>query len=111
MIDHAIAALADYGVRTGLIEPADRVWAVNRLLEVMGLNDYQEPEESIGEEPLENILKVLLDDAVARGVIQDDVTSRDLFDTKLMGVLTPRPSQVQEHFHNLYSQSPWIATE
>ena len=111
MIDHAIAALADYGVRTGLIEPADRVWAVNRLLEVMGLNDYQEPEESIGEEPLENILKVLLDDAVARGVIQDDVTSPDLFDTKLMGVLTPRPSQVQEHFHNLYSQSPWMATE
>ena len=43
MIDHAIAALADYGVRTGLIEPADRVWAVNRLLEVMGLNDYQDP--------------------------------------------------------------------
>lgn len=43
MIDHAIAALADYGVRTGLIEPADRVWAVNRLLEVMELSDYQEP--------------------------------------------------------------------
>ena len=111
MIDHAIAALADYGARTGLIEPADRVWAVNRLLEVMELSDYQEPAEPSGEEPLEEILKALLDDAAARNVIENNVTSRDLFDTKLMGVLTPRPSQVQAMFHNLYAQSPWMATE
>ena len=111
MIDHAIAALADYGVRTGLIEPADRVWAVNRLLEVMGLSDYQEPAEPVREMALEDILRELLDDAAARGVIEDNITSRDLFDTKLMGVLTPRPSQVQARFHSLYAESPWMATE
>ena len=111
MIDHAIAALADYGVRTGLIDPSDRVWAVNQLLAVMELSDYQEPAEPVGEEPLEEILKTLLDDAAARGVIADDITSRDLFDTKLMGVLTPRPAYVQATFHHLYSQSPWMATE
>lgn len=70
MIDHAIAALADYGVRTGLIEPADRVWAVNRLLEVMELSDYQEPAEPSGEEPLEEILKALLDDAAAGALLR-----------------------------------------
>ena len=110
-INYAIAALADYGVRTGLIEPADRVWAVNRLLETMALSDYQEPAEPVGEPPLEEILRALLDDAAARGVIENDVTSRDLFDTRLMGVLTPRPSQVQEHFRELYAGSPLAATE
>ena len=56
MIDHAIAALADYGVRTGLIDPSDRVWAVNQLRAVMELSDYQEPAEPVGEEPLEEMM-------------------------------------------------------
>ena len=110
MIDHAIAALADYGVRTGLIEPADRVWAVNRLLEVMGLSDYQEPAEPVREMALEDILRELLDDAAARGVIEDNITSRDLFDTKLMNCLVPRPAQIQDAFWKKYEKSPEDAT-
>ena len=68
MIDHAIAALADYGVRTGLIEPADRTWAINSLLDVLQLQEYIEPEEKV-ELPLEEILRNLLDFSVQRRVI------------------------------------------
>ena len=36
---------------------------------------------------------------------------RDLFDTMLMGILTPRPSQVISAFKEKYQQSPETATE
>ena len=110
MIDTYIAALADYGVRTGLIEPADRTWAINTLLSVLELQEYIEPEEK-AELPLEEILRNLLDFSVQRRVIEGDITSRDLFDTKLMGVLTPRPSQVIAAFRERYARSPKEATD
>ena len=83
-ISYYIAALADYGVRTGLIEAADRAWAVNGLLQAMELQEYQEPEQ-VPDLPLEEILAALVEFSVKRGVTEGDVTSRDLFDTRLMG--------------------------
>ena len=111
MIDREIAALADYAVEKGLIDGLDRTWAVNQLLQVLELNDYTDPEEKPAREPLEAVLGRILDDAAARGIIGDDVTSRDLFDTKLMGVLTPRPAQVVGQFRALYAQAPRKATD
>ena len=110
MRDQAIKDLVGYAVRTGLIEESDRTWAVNALLEAMQLDSWEEPQEA-QERPLEDILRVLLDDAAARGLIQDDVTSRDLFDTELMGRLTPRPSQVIQDFFRRYQASPKEATD
>ena len=104
------AALADYAVARGLIEPADRTWAVNALLAAMGLEDYEEPEIRRTEN-LEEVLGVLTESAAARGIIQGDITSRDLFDTGLMGILTPRPSQVIGTFREKYAQSPQAATD
>jgi len=110
MRDQAIKDLVGYAVRTGLIEESDRTWAVNALLEAMRLDSWEEPQEA-QERPLEDILRVLLDDAAARGLIHDDVTSRDLFDTALMGRLTPRPSQVIQAFFQRYQASPKEATD
>ena len=90
MINKRIAQLINYGITRGLIEPEE-------------LPGY--------EAPLEEILKDLLDDAEARGVIPGGVTSRDLMDTKLMAFLTPRPSQVIEKFWDQYRISPQMATE
>lgn len=86
----AIKDLVGYALRTGLIDEYDRPWAVNELLKAMGMDAWEEPAET-HERPLEDILKELLDDAAARGRIEDDTTNRDLFDTELMGRLTPRP--------------------
>lgn len=110
MRDQAIKDLVGYAVRTGLIEESDRTWAVNALLEAMRLDSWEEPQEA-QERPLEDILRELLDDAAARGLIHDDVTSRDLFDTELMGRLTPRPSQVIQAFFQRYQASPKEATD
>ena len=110
MRDQAIKDLVGYAVRTGLIEESDRTWAVNALLEAMRLDNWEEPQEA-RERPLEDILRELLDDAAARGLIHDDVTSRDLFDTELMGRLTPRPSQVIQDFFRRYQASPKEATD
>ena len=110
MRDQAIKDLVGYAVRTGLIEESDRTWAVNTLLEAMRLDNWEEP-QAAQERPLEDILRELLDDAAARGLIHDDVTSRDLFDTELMGRLTPRPSQVIQDFFRRYQASPKEATD
>ena len=92
------------------MEPADRTWAVNTLLAAMRLEDYAEPEIRCAGE-LEEILSALTESAVRRGIIQGDITSRDLFDTGLMGILTPRPSQVIGTFQEKYAQSPQAATD
>ncbi len=109
MIEHAIADLGAYAVRTGLIQEEDRVWACNGLLEELGLSGWDAPEGR--ERPLEEILQDILDWAVEHGRIQDGTTSRDLFDTKLMGRLMPRPSQVTKTFWEKYACGPEAATD
>ena len=109
MIDQAIADLVQYALDTGLVEEADRVWAVNGLLEDLGLSDWEEVPGRV--RPLEEILGEILDWAVAQGRIEDGTTSRDLFDTKLMGRLTPRPAQVRAAFAERYACSPEEATD
>ena len=103
MIDQAIADLIAYGVKADLIEPADRTWAANAILERMQLDSYAPPAQT-RERPIHEILRELTDDAVARGLLEDDQTLRDLFDTGLMGCLTPRPSQVRAAFKEKYAQ-------
>ncbi len=113
MVDREIQALVAYALDTGLIEPCERLWAVNALLEALGLDSYTEP-ETPAERPVDlpAVLGALMDDAHARGVLQEDsVVYRDLFDTKLMGVLTPRPAQVIGKFRALCAESPEKATD
>ena len=104
-----LTALVNYGLSKGLIEPCDQTYITNQLLMTMGLDSF-EPEEAPAME-LEDILAGLLDDAVARGVCADNITARDLFDTKLMGVLTPLPREVRAKFAALYAEGPQKATD
>ena len=105
-----ITALADYGVRTGLIEEADRTWAVNALLAALELDAYEERTVT-GQPALTEILDSLLNYACANGLCQDSVVYRDLFDTKLMGLLTSRHSAVIRRFWVLYAETPKAATD
>ena len=110
MCYQAIEDLLGYALRTGLIEECDRTWASNALLQAMKLESWEGP-QTARERPLEDILKELLDGAAARGVIQNEITSRDLFDTELMGMLTPRPAQVISEFRRRYQADPKEATD
>ena len=113
MIDEAVDKLAYYAQRTGLVDPCERIWAVNAILEALKLDSYTQPTGSPeGEIDLPAVLEELMDDAHARGVLpEDSVVYRDLFDTMLMGRLTPRPAQVIERFRALYAESPERATD
>jgi len=106
----AITKLVNYAVKNGLITEADRVYTVNRLLECLGLDEYEEPAE-VTAEPLYDILKAITDYAVEQGLTEDSVVYRDLFDTKIMGLLMPRPSEVIAHFDCLYQEDPKAATD
>lgn len=110
MTDKLIAALVGYGERTGLVSPEDRIYTVNRLLEVMEKDDFTPP-DSVPEMELPEILTGLLDICCEKGLCEDSVTYRDLFDTKLMGCLTPPPSEVKRRFDGEYAKSPEAATE
>ena len=107
----AIRNLVQYGVNTGLLQESDRIYATNQILEVLGLDEYEEPQGACREISLEETLDALLDYAHETGVLKEDgVVYRDLFDTKLMNCLTPRPSEVIGHFWKLYEESPEAAT-
>jgi UDPglucose--hexose-1-phosphate uridylyltransferase len=112
MIDRAVSQLATYALRAGLIEACEFTWAINTILDVLKLDSYTDPGETWGEIKLADVLETLLDDAHARGVLaENSVVYRDLFDTELMGRLTPRPAQVIAQFQSLYAQSPQKATD
>ncbi len=111
MIDTNIRQLVAYAIDRDLIDPRDSRWAVNRLLEVLQMDAIADGEIPTEIPPLEEILAPMLDDAAARGLIENSTTSRDLFDTKLMGALTPPPSQVIDKFQSLYAESPEKATD
>ena len=112
MIDHAVSKLVTYALRTGLIEACESVWAANTILDVLKLDSYTDPGQEWGEIDLAAVLDELMDDAYARGVLaENSVVYRDLFDTELMGRLTPRPAQVIGTFEALRAESPRKATD
>lgn len=111
MIDLSIKKLVNYGLSKGFFKESDVMFITNRILEALQLDSYEEPNCEIPEDSLEQILKELCDFAVEKGLIEDSVVFRDLFDTRLMGLMLPRPSEVTERFQNEYKKSPKAATE
>ena len=111
MIDKSIRKLVCYGKEKNLFDLRDEIYVTNRVLEVLNLDSF-DCEEDFTNIDLEETLKELLDFAVEKGLIEDDITSRDLFDTKLMGALMPRPSEVTNKFYDIYNnKSPKEATD
>ena len=112
MLYENIRHLVDYGIRTGLTPECERIYTTNLLLDLFHEDNYEEPEAvAYGSTDLETILANLLNIAVERGIIEDNVVYRDLFDTKLMNCLLPRPAQVQAVFWEKYAISPEKATD
>lgn len=111
MIHQAIQQLVLYGIRTGLTPSEERIYTTNLILDVLNLDSYAEPEEPSEPWQLETILEKLLTYAVSHGLAEDNTVSRDLFDTKLMNCLMPRPAQVQKTFWEKYDSSPKVATD
>lgn len=112
MITENITQLVRYGVSCGLVDKADIIYTTNKLLELFGLEEYDgefaaEDFELVNPEefPLEELLKEMLDYAVANGLMEDDtIVYRDLFDTKIMGCMVPRPSDIIYTFKKLYNE-------
>lgn len=112
MVYDAIKGLVEYGLKTGLIGEPDRIYVTNQILDVMKMDEYEEPEGPTEPQNLETILKELMDAACQTGVMpEDSITYRDLFDTRLMNCLMPRPSEVIDAFWKHYNNSPVEATD
>ena len=98
MMNDAIKQLVDYALANELIHPDDEIYARNQILMVLELDEYEAPEAAPAR-PVHELLDELTEDAVRRGVCDDNAVARELFDTKLMGCLTPRPSEVRWRFN------------
>lgn len=111
MICENVQKLIDYALKSSLIT-ADDVYVVrNQLMEALKLSDWQETEAECGGDSIDDILAPLIGYACENGIIADTANSRDLFDTKLMGILTPMPREMIAEFHRLYEASPVQATD
>ena len=117
-----IRELTDYGVRSRLINDDDVIYTVNRLLELFKIDEYaptspgaeRNPDDAAagtGTRPLHAILDDMLGYAAKHGLTEDTVTGRDLFDTKIMGLITPPPSVVRSRFREAFESSPREATD
>ena len=111
MIYEAIKKLVTYGLETGLVPAEEKIYTTNLILDVLNLSDYEEPAEEYTNVELEPVLAEMLDYAVANELIEDSITYKDLFDTRIMNCLMPRPSQVIKTFNDKYAQSPKEATD
>ena len=110
MIYGIIDLLVDYALKTGLIGENERIYTRNRILDVLREDSYEQ-EQSPGEKSLPEILKILTDHAVSKKLCSDTTESRDIFDTRLMNCLTPRPAEVERIFREHYSRSPRLSTD
>lgn len=104
-----IDALVSYATKHGLTQPEDHDVARNKLLDLLQL-DHCPPSEEPQPEALEKILKGLLDYACGQGLCQDHAAARDLFDSRLMGALTPFPREILAGFRVRYAEDPASAT-
>lgn len=112
MIETWITQLVNYGLETGLVEKEDKVYTTNRLLELFELDDYEEQESVEKVESLAELLSNMMDYAYEKGIMKENsIVYRDLFDTKIMGLLTPPPSTVIACFQNNYNEDPKKATD
>ncbi len=109
-IETYIDSLVSYAMNAGLAEPCDHQILTNRLLELLQKDDYIPTDEPQSEE-LEEILAGLLDYACEKGICENNITACDLFDTKIMGALTPMPREVIATFREKYGESPEAATD
>ena len=110
-LNEGIARLVQYGIDRELITEDERIYSTNLLLDIFGEEEYEEPENLAGGKELEEILKDLLDIAVEKELTQDSVVYRDLFDTRIMNAITPRPAEVIRRFKEKYQVSPEEATD
>lgn len=109
-MDKVISELVSYGMLNGLITEDDKVYVINRLLELFDKKDFVWSDEQV--RPIHLILEDMMNYAIEQGIMEDDtITTKDLFDTKIMGLITPMPSQVREKFQRLYSEIPKLATD
>ena len=109
-IETYIDSLVSYAMNCGLAEPVDHQVLTNRLLDLLRLDDYT-PSEEPQSEDLEEILAGILNYAVEKGLCDDGITARDIFDTRIMGALTPMPREVIGVFNYLYAEDPVKATD
>ena len=109
-IETYIDSLISYAMNCGLVQPEDHQVLCNRLLELLHLDEYT-PSDEPQSEDLEEILAGLLDFACQNGLCQDNITARDLFDTKIMGLITPMPREVIAAFREKYAIDPVSATD
>ena len=111
MINSAITKLIQYGINAGLVDPRDKVYVTNAVLETLKLEEYEEVEVDGSDIDLEEVLTAICDYAVEAGLIEDSIVYKDLFDTKVMGRLVPPPSVVIDKFNALYAEDPNKATD
>ena len=111
MICEAVQRLINYAIKHNLISKVDEFVVRNMLMDALNLADWREISVTDDDDVIDNILAPIVEYACMQGIINDTVNSRDLFDTKIMGILTPMPREIIREFEARYENSPKEATD
>ena len=111
MIYEAIERLIDYGIKKNIFTFQDVHFVRNRLIDLLGLSDVSDKQVDSGDMTIDEILAPILEYAVEKGIIQDTTASRDLFDTRIMGLMMPMPREVISEFDACYDEGAEVATD
>ena len=109
-IENLILSLITYAENKNLITSDERVFALNRILECLCIDEWS-GEAVASDMVIDDILGGICDYAAEKGIITGTNESRDLFDTKVMGVLTAFPREIIGKFNSDYNESPKKATD
>ena len=106
-----INRLLNFSLQQGLIAEEDKNYCANLLLDLLQVDEFELVEVNETLPIAHEILENMLDYAVEKGLCEDTVAQRDLFDTRIMNCVMPRPSEVIKKFKALYEKSPVQATD
>lgn len=104
-----INQLINYGLENQMISLYDVDYSINMLLDLFKLDCFERT--TVEKIDYYLLIEDMLDYAVKVGLIEDNITERDLFDTKIMNCIMPRPSEVVNKFYQIYDENKQKATQ
>lgn len=111
MIEQTLERLVDRAIEQAMITERDRIYTRNQILSLLKYETYQEPKTSLTESAIPVLLNALIDDAVARGVIEDQLDLREQLDSQIMNVFLSKPTEINAQFSLYYQEDPKKATD
>ncbi|KAB8137682.1 UDP-glucose--hexose-1-phosphate uridylyltransferase [Gracilibacillus oryzae] len=109
-ISQIVESLVKKAIDKQLIQPCDAIYARNQLLGIVKIDNYEEKGSPDSDQSIPDLLELLTDDAVNRGIIENLLDEKEKLQALVMNVFLSKPSEINHLFYEKYKESPEQAT-